>query len=366
MGKKRRKAAKIEDPVAVADKTYIEDQTSKTGEWVEKLLECPHCNMNKHVYVFEDGKTCYCLSCDLEFDLKDVVPMVDPEYLSLEDSREDREIQESLSELISDDPEVVKRVADKIVGAEKSVSTMSLPQYEHKFSYGKNDYGMSNTSGRSYSYAGWQSCTHKPQLIIDGGTWGVWAGKKIDSKYEAKTFDVVLNLTFTSIKEPHIIPIPELEKYAEVDCQYKEIQIDWPDYGVVNLPRQFWVDLLNYIAVNDFKLLVFCDGGHGRTGTAIATMMCLALDYEPTEAIEWVRKNYCYSAIETEGQKSYIGRMAIDPEKFEKKEIVPETGFPSLNPSDSSSIKSVGSETETPKQTELFKTNINFTEVVHD
>ena len=150
-----------------------------------------------------------------------------------------------------------------------------------------------------------------PQHIIDGGDWGVWAGKKEDCKYRAKDFDVILNLTFNSIKEPHVIPIPELQKYEDVDCGFKEIQLDWPDYGTINMPRQFWIDLLLYLEKNKLRMLVFCTGGHGRTGTACAVMMCLALDYTPEQAINWIHRHYCTSAIETVGQESYIKRMSI-------------------------------------------------------
>ncbi|MGI5471690.1 protein-tyrosine phosphatase family protein [Streptomyces sp. CA-132043] len=52
-----------------------------------------------------------------------------------------------------------------------------------------------------------------------------------------------------------------------------------------------------------------CDGGRGRTGTALA---CLAvLDGVPAdEAVEFVRRHYDRHAVETPWQKRYVRRFA--------------------------------------------------------
>lgn len=299
------------------DIEYIEDKTGLVGEWREMTVSCPHCTSDQFVYIYaEDDKTCYCLQCDEEFDVSDVLAIVDLKDHQA-DSTEDREIQQRLSEMVSDDPEVVKEMADRIIDGkdfkdlQKTLPLKELPAYQHK-SWGETS-GLSQSgyvTGSSFT----NTCTHFPQHIIDGEGWGVWAGKKEDCRYRARNFDVVLNLTFTSIKEPHVIPIPELSEFAEVDCQYKEIQLDWPDYGVISMPREFWVRLLEYLEKNRLKMVVFCLGGHGRTGTAIAIMMGLALGYTAEQAINWVRRHYCFSAIETPGQEAYIKRMLESPE----------------------------------------------------
>jgi protein-tyrosine phosphatase len=53
-------------------------------------------------------------------------------------------------------------------------------------------------------------------------------------------------------------------------------------------------------------MLVFCVGGHGRTGTAVASLLVTAFNYEPKEACEWVWNNYCGEALETNSQINYV------------------------------------------------------------
>ena len=74
----------------------------------------------------------------------------------------------------------------------------------------------------------------------------------------------------------------------------------------MSLPLQFWLDLMAHVEKNKLKLVVFCVGGHGRTGTAVASMLVVGLNYTAKDAITWVRTNYCEKAIESKGQEEYI------------------------------------------------------------
>jgi len=53
---------------------------------------------------------------------------------------------------------------------------------------------------------------------------------------------------------------------------------------------------------------VACDGGTGRTGTALA---CLAIltGMEPADAIAWVRRNYHRWAVEVPDQEDLVARF---------------------------------------------------------
>jgi hypothetical protein len=298
---------KVDDIIVEADKQYIQSQTSLPGEWKEVKLDCPHCTSDQFVYIYDDDKTCYCCQCDEEFDVSDITGGF---MLTKADSTEDREIQQKVEDMVSDDPEVVKQMADRIIAPNDAPK--QLPAYQHK-TYDNWE------SGKSYS-SFINNCSHSPQQIINGEGWGVWAGKKGDCQYRAKDFDVVLNLTFTSIKEPHIIPIPELQEFEEVDCSYKEIQLDWPDYGTINMPKEFWIKLIEYLEKNQYRMLVFCLGGHGRTGTALAVLMGLSIGYSADQAITWLRRNYCHSAVETVGQENYVRSMLKEDIKVKAKE----------------------------------------------
>jgi hypothetical protein len=288
------------------NKQYCREATQLPGEWKELSLCCPFCDAEEFVYIYDDQKTCYCCKCMEEFDISDLGAVDYADW----DSDEDKELQARLEEMTSDDPAVVKELADRLLadcddcGAHngchfstcKKSPQKSLPGFEHK----------------TYSSAGtvpsWKACYHRPQHIIAGEGWGVWCGKKTDCQYHIKDYDVILNLTFDTIKNPHIIPIPSLAKYAD-NTTCTELQIDWPDYGVPDLPAAFWSDLVAYLAENKKKMLVVCFGGHGRTGTAMAILMCHALGYTPQDAIGWIRRNYCQSAVETAGQESYVSSM---------------------------------------------------------
>jgi hypothetical protein len=312
------------DELTETNKEHIKDTTQLPGEWREVTVICPHCTSDNFVYIYDDEKTCYCCQCDQEFDVADMdgVLISDAEALSEELKEMNRE---SLNDLVSDDPATVSQMADRIVGGNDDFkgtckecdgrngchfSTCKLGAIRRQLKAYEPKGGTNTYTG---SYGTNNSCTHRPQHIIAGEGWGVWAGKKIDCQSYANDYDVVLNLTFTSIKEPHIIPIPELEEFEEMNCQFKEIQLDWPDYSVIRMPREFWAKLLKYLEDNKLRMLVFCTGGHGRTGTALAVMMTMVLNYTPKQAIEWVRKNYCDEAIETTMQEFYIEQMAKVP-----------------------------------------------------
>lgn len=73
------------------------------------------------------------------------------------------------------------------------------------------------------------------------------------------------------------------------------------DYGMVSAHRLS--ALAQTIAAelkSRRKVLVACDGGHGRTGTVLAAVaVVLGLTRDP---VNWIRANYCERAVESEIQ----------------------------------------------------------------
>lgn len=184
--------------------------------------------------------------------------------------------------------------------------------------YGKTDF-KSDKTGKTYGFTSYVAHDHPPTKVIDGseGGWGVWVGKRADCKDEGADFDLVMNLSGSSIKQKHLISVPELAKWA-TGGSFEEMLMDWPDYGIVDLPLQFWLDLIGYIEKNKFKLLVFCVGGHGRTGTALACLLVAGLGWKGDKATKWVKKNYCSRAIESKSQENYILDISDAMEEHEK------------------------------------------------
>lgn len=146
-------------------------------------------------------------------------------------------------------------------------------------------------------------CTHKPQEVIHGKTWKVFAGSRYDCKRHLAKYPVILNLSGTSSVAQHSIPIPSLRKWETVAS--REIMLDWNDGSDIDLPIQFWIELREYLAETKQNMLIFCMGGHGRTGTAIAALL-ISSGWKAKAAIEWIRKNYCHEAIETKVQEWYL------------------------------------------------------------
>lgn len=63
-----------------------------------------------------------------------------------------------------------------------------------------------------------------------------------------------------------------------------------------------------YERAYDERLEVACDGGVGRTGTALATL-CLFEGMEPKTAVNWVREQYHRRAVEVPWQRWFLRRI---------------------------------------------------------
>lgn len=158
-----------------------------------------------------------------------------------------------------------------------------------------------------HGYGAFAKCSHNPSHVINGKTWHVYAGTKSNCLSSVWDYDVILNVSNGMESVPkHQIPFKWGEKYTS--CKTKEIMMDWPDGSIPVIPYAFWKDLKNHLVNTKGKMLVFCLGGHGRTGTAIACLM-VACGWSAGAAKAWIRRNYCKEAIETQVQEDYISRV---------------------------------------------------------
>ena len=111
-----------------------------------------------------------------------------------------------------------------------------------------------------------------------------------------------------------------LEKYIETP---DIIKIAWTDYSIPPVLPGFWVDLYNLIP-NNSKVIFTCTGGHGRTGTGLVCFLMGSGEYNPVQALKYVRATYCSSAVENSGQEGYIwnvGEWVLQQEGHEQKYI---------------------------------------------
>lgn len=70
------------------------------------------------------------------------------------------------------------------------------------------------------------------------------------------------------------------------------------------------------------RVLVFCMGGHGRTGTVLAALKAM-LEPDTEDPIADVREAYCQKAVETDLQAEAVFALRGQhvPEKYEGKLI---------------------------------------------
>lgn len=89
--------------------------------------------------------------------------------------------------------------------------------------------------------------------------------------------------------------------------------LEWPDFGVPEDPTVLAEQLRSLLttARTGESVEVGCLGGHGRTGTALA---CLAIltGVPPSQAVSWVRENYCVQAVETDDQQEFVSSFRPD------------------------------------------------------
>ena len=93
----------------------------------------------------------------------------------------------------------------------------------------------------------------------------------------------------------------ELYKFAPPPM----LTLQWSDAGVPALPISYWEAMLAFLQGFHKDVYFCCDGGHGRTGTALSIIYGLACK-KPVDPVAVIRKCYCNEAVETTSQVEYI------------------------------------------------------------
>jgi hypothetical protein len=107
---------------------------------------------------------------------------------------------------------------------------------------------------------------------------------------------------------------------------YRVIGCSLRDYGGV--PKE-WREFLERVIVPELqagnRLLAFCVGSHGRTGTFLASLIALLESAEETpDPIAAVRARHCHKAVETRAQAEAVFALRGEPLPAEyEKEFAP-------------------------------------------
>ena len=84
----------------------------------------------------------------------------------------------------------------------------------------------------------------------------------------------------------------------------KVLRVLCKDFSTPDVSPEMWVELVKLFPPGS-KVLITCQGGHGRTGTAMAALLA-ADTLSGSEAVNMVRKHYCKEAVETQKQEDYV------------------------------------------------------------
>jgi len=112
--------------------------------------------------------------------------------------------------------------------------------------------------------------------------------------------------------------VAALSKYAGT-ASTRVLKVKWADRQEPDVDPNFWPALAELLKEEGrkmfaqtgtpFRVLANCQGGHGRSGTAVVCLMMALSDYSPLDAITHLRAIHCARAIESKAQHDYINTV---------------------------------------------------------
>jgi len=106
---------------------------------------------------------------------------------------------------------------------------------------------------------------------------------------------------------------------AHEEAVWDAVWLDWPDFRTPRDPRAAALAIKQAygFARAGQRVEVAYGGGTGRTGTVLACMAILA-GHPAADAVAWTRRHYRPRAVETPGQRRWVGWFAaqdapVDP-----------------------------------------------------
>lgn len=196
----------------------------------------------------------------------------------------------------------------------------------HNQHWGSAYYGSQGAGKAATRY---KTCGHRgPNAVFDINGATIWAGSEPEVKRALDEVqpeillclnghmgrDSVLSEDLSITGEANI-HLPSLSRYHDSRHQPDAvITVEWPDHGAPWMSRQWWESLVSDIErlPYDSNVMIFCMGGHGRTGTALTILGALAgVIHADDDPIDYVRDMHCYSAVESRAQIKYLEDLGI-------------------------------------------------------
>lgn len=165
------------------------------------------------------------------------------------------------------------------------------------------------------------TCSHDGTVTVWDGPRGIRLHGARAAQAESVETDLLIDLSGTVDDEPgnRLSGDKELVKaLSQYTKRARLLQIHWPDYSAPStLHEPFWRALWAAIPDNS-HVTICCLGSHGRTGTALASMVIVDSAYRlgtalsGYEATSLVRKRHCKKAVESHAQEKYLSKLAAD------------------------------------------------------
>lgn len=159
-----------------------------------------------------------------------------------------------------------------------------------------------------------KTCHTDPMNLFKLGKATIWAGSKaavtdrVDWSFVVSAVVVRLScpISTNDAAKGRVPKELTMEDWVEPPV----LEIDWPDYSIPSLRREWWQALVSYLRTVEGDVAITCQGGHGRTGTALAIIASLGgVVPKKVDPVLWLRKLYCLDAVESNSQLGYFERI---------------------------------------------------------
>lgn len=184
------------------------------------------------------------------------------------------------------------------------------------------------------SYSDW--CSHLPNPtdppIFSNGRINLFIADAPGARKAADLFDVAIDgggvltiegeydLPFT-YGDPKLVRalsshVIRSQNEKKETSSVKILKIRWIDRGAPPVYPSFWPALLEELYKlqekkgSPLNVLTICQGGHGRSGSALVALMMCMTDYTPLDALTHIRALHCARAIESKEQHLYLNLLA--------------------------------------------------------
>ena len=170
-----------------------------------------------------------------------------------------------------------------------------------------------SASAKVEAYKWKPACHSGDNLVFKVGKLSVFAGGWSRGG-DGSGMDLIIDLA--KDREPTVKIVGQLKGFDNTlaaDDFIPMMVINWRDFGIPNLSKKFWDEIVkslkNASKDKEFKVLICCQGGHGRTGTMLSILAHYFNVNGDINPVSFIRDVYCKETVENSAQIKYIEQM---------------------------------------------------------